>query len=159
MPWECVWILIIPLVAPNLPRKILVVSLLEASTGPLVLWYAAAVRGENVSNTAISLATYFLFTTYLCAGIAYVAYFPLGGFQPLQFKALARAAKQLNASPSQVALAWLLHRSSNILAIPGTSALAHLRENLAAAQLRIPEQHLTDLNAIGAVSPANNHAR
>jgi serine/threonine-protein kinase len=72
VPWECVWILIIPLVAPNLPRKILIVSLLEASTGPLVLWYAAAVRGENVSNSAISLATYFLFTTYLCAGIAYV---------------------------------------------------------------------------------------
>ncbi|HEX7778824.1 MAG TPA: serine/threonine-protein kinase [Vicinamibacterales bacterium] len=72
VPWECVWILIIPLVAPNLPKKILIVSLLEASTGPLVLWYAAAVRGENVSNSAISLATYFLFTTYLCAGIAYV---------------------------------------------------------------------------------------
>lgn len=71
VPWECVWILIIPLVAPNHPRKILIVSLLEATTGPLVLWYAA-VRGENVSNSAISLATYFLFTTYLCAGIAYV---------------------------------------------------------------------------------------
>jgi eukaryotic-like serine/threonine-protein kinase len=72
VPWECVWILIIPLVAPNLPRKILIVSLLEATTGPLVLWYAAAVRGENVSNSVVSLATYFLFTTYLCAGIAYV---------------------------------------------------------------------------------------
>jgi serine/threonine-protein kinase len=72
VPWECVWILIIPLVAPNHPRKILIVSLLEATTGPLVLWYAGAVRGENVSNSVISLATYFLFTTYLCAGIAYV---------------------------------------------------------------------------------------
>lgn len=72
VPWECVWILIIPLVAPNVPRKILIVSLAEATTGPLVLWYAGAVRGEAVSNSVISLATYFLFTTYLCAGIAYV---------------------------------------------------------------------------------------
>jgi serine/threonine-protein kinase len=72
VPWECVWILIIPLVAPNVPRNILIVSLAEATTGPLVLWYAASVRGESVSNGAISLVTYFLFTTYLCAGIAYV---------------------------------------------------------------------------------------
>jgi len=71
VPWECVWILIIPVVAPNVPRKVLIASLLEATTGPLVLWYAAEVRGENVSNSVISLATYFLFTTYLCAGIAY----------------------------------------------------------------------------------------
>src|SRR5262245_48612207 len=72
VPWECVWILIIPLVAPNLPRKILIASLAMASTGPLVVWYVAAARGENVSNSVISLATYFLFTTYLCAFIAYV---------------------------------------------------------------------------------------
>ncbi len=72
VPWECVWILIIPLVAPNLPRKILIVSLLEATTGPLVLWYAAAVRGQSLSNNSVtSLATYFLFTTFLCAAIAY----------------------------------------------------------------------------------------
>ena len=71
VPWECVWILIIPVVAPNVPRKVLIASLLEATTGPLVLWYAAEVRGEHVSNSVISLATYFLFTTYLCAGIAY----------------------------------------------------------------------------------------
>jgi serine/threonine-protein kinase len=71
VPWECVWILIIPVVAPNLPRKVLIASLAEATTGPLVLWYAAEVRGQPVSNSAISLATYFLFTTYLCAGIAY----------------------------------------------------------------------------------------
>ena len=71
VPWECVWILIIPVVAPNVPRKVLIASLLEATTGPLVLWYAAEVRGQNVSNSVISLATYFLFTTYLCAGIAY----------------------------------------------------------------------------------------
>ena len=85
------------------------------------------------------------------AGIAYVPYFPLGGFQPLQFEALLRTAQQLSASPSQVALAWLLHRSPNILVIPGTGSLAHLRENLAAQQLSIPEQQLAELNAIGEV--------
>jgi serine/threonine-protein kinase len=72
VPWECVWILIIPLVAPNLPRKILIASLAMASTGPLMLLYASQGRGMPVSNSLLSLATYFLFTTYLCAGIAYV---------------------------------------------------------------------------------------
>jgi len=85
------------------------------------------------------------------AGIAYVPYFPLGGFQPLQSEALSRTAQHLGASPSQVALAWLLHRSPNILVIPGTGSLTHLRENLAAQQLNIPEQQLAELNAIGAV--------
>nr|WP_295464296.1 oxidoreductase [Mesorhizobium sp.] len=85
------------------------------------------------------------------ANIAYVAYFPLGGFQPLQFEALSRTAQQLGASPSQVALAWLLRRSPNILVIPGTGSLTHLRENLVAQQLNIPEQQLAELNAIGAV--------
>lgn len=85
------------------------------------------------------------------AGIAYVPYFPLGGFQPLQFEALSRTAKQLSATPSQVALAWLLRRSPNMLVIPGTGSLAHLRENVAAQQLNIPEEQLTELNAIGAV--------
>lgn len=85
------------------------------------------------------------------ADIAYVPYFPLGGFQPLQFEALSRTAQQLGGSPSQVALAWLLRRSPNILVIPGTGSLTHLRENLAAQQLNIPEQQLAELNAIGAV--------
>lgn len=89
------------------------------------------------------------------AGIAYVPYFPLGGFQPLQFEALSRTAQQLSASPSQVALAWLLHRSPNILVIPGTGSLAHLRENLAVQQLSIPQQQLAELNAIGAAKPGS----
>jgi pyridoxine 4-dehydrogenase len=84
------------------------------------------------------------------ADIPYVPYFPLGGFQPLQFEALSRTAQQLGASPSQVALAWLLRRSPNILVIPGTGSLTHLRENLAAQQLNIPEQQLAELNSIGA---------
>ena len=82
-------------------------------------------------------------------GIAYVPFFPLGGFTPLQSSALDAAASSLEATPMQVALAWLLHRSSNILLIPGTSSVAHLRENLKAATLQIPAEILADLDAIG----------
>lgn len=82
-------------------------------------------------------------------GIAYVPFFPLGGFTPLQSSALDAAAASLEATPMQVALAWLLHRSPNILLIPGTSSVAHLRENLKAATLRVPAEVLADLDAIG----------
>jgi pyridoxine 4-dehydrogenase len=81
-------------------------------------------------------------------GIAYVPFFPLGGFTPLQSSALDSAAASLKATPMQVALAWLLQRSPNILLIPGTSSLNHLRENLRAATLQIPAQVLADLNSI-----------
>ena len=83
------------------------------------------------------------------AGIAYVPFFPLGGFAPLQAAELSSVAKMLDATPMQVALAWLLKRAPNILLIPGTSSLAHLRENLAAAELALPEEALNRLNAIG----------
>lgn len=83
-------------------------------------------------------------------GIAYVPYFPLGGFSPLQSDTLSRVAASLGASPMAVALAWLLQRSSNILLIPGTSSVDHLRENVAAASLQIPEDAIVELNAIGA---------
>jgi len=82
-------------------------------------------------------------------GIAYVPFFPLGGFTPLQSSALDASAASLDATPTQVALAWLLHRSPNILLIPGTSSVAHLRENLKAATLQIPAEVLADLDAIG----------
>jgi aryl-alcohol dehydrogenase-like predicted oxidoreductase len=82
-------------------------------------------------------------------GIAYVPFFPLGGFTPIQSAELGQIATKLGATPLQVALAWLLHRSPNILLIPGTSSLAHLRENLAAAQLQLPEATLAELNALG----------
>jgi pyridoxine 4-dehydrogenase len=82
-------------------------------------------------------------------GIAYVPFFPLGGFTPLQSSALDRAAASLEASPMQVALAWLLQRSPNILLIPGTSSVGHLRENLKAATLQIPAEVLADLETIG----------
>jgi len=82
-------------------------------------------------------------------GIAYVPFFPLGGFTPLQSSALDSVAASLNAKPMQVALAWLLQRSHNILLIPGTSSVDHLRENLAAASLQIPAEALAELQAIG----------
>ena len=81
-------------------------------------------------------------------GIAYVPYFPLGGFSPIQSDELASVARSLNATPVAVAVSWLLQRSENILLIPGTSSVEHLRENVAAAELRIPEAELTELNHI-----------
>jgi aryl-alcohol dehydrogenase-like predicted oxidoreductase len=83
-------------------------------------------------------------------GIPYVPFFPLGGFSPLQSSALDAAAAALGVTPMQVALAWLLHRSPNILLIPGTSSVGHLRENLSAATLPIPPEVMTGLDAIGA---------
>ncbi|XYD09569.1 aldo/keto reductase family oxidoreductase [Methylobacterium sp. NMS12] len=84
------------------------------------------------------------------AGIAYVPFFPLGGFSPLQSDTLSEVAAGLGATPMQVALAWLLRRSPNILLIPGTSSLGHLRENLAAAELRLPDDAMAALDRIGA---------
>ena len=85
--------------------------------------------------------------------IAYVPFFPLGGFSPLQSEALSDAADRLGATPMQVALAWLLQRAPNILLIPGTSSVAHLQENLAAADLVLPEDALARLDTIGAAAP------
>jgi pyridoxine 4-dehydrogenase len=83
------------------------------------------------------------------ADIAYVPFFPLGGFTPLQSTALSDVAERLDATPMQVALAWLLKRAPNILLIPGTSSLGHLRENLAAAELELPADAMARLDAIG----------
>ncbi|VFR48741.1 Aldo-keto reductase [plant metagenome] len=82
------------------------------------------------------------------AGIAYVPFFPLGGFSPLQSSTLSAVAARLSVSPKQVALAWLLHRSPNILLIPGTSSVAHLRENLSVATLVLPPDALAELDAM-----------
>jgi pyridoxine 4-dehydrogenase len=89
-------------------------------------------------------------------GIAYVPFFPLGGFTPLQSSTLSAVADRLGAKPMQVALAWLLHRSPNILLIPGTSSVAHLRENLAVAQLTLSPQILTELDSITAAVAAKH---
>ena len=83
-------------------------------------------------------------------GVAYVPFFPLGGFAPLQSQALSDVAAELDATPLQVALAWLLARATNVLLIPGTSSRAHLRENLAAAELSLPAAIRARLDAIGA---------
>ena len=85
-------------------------------------------------------------------GIPYVPFFPLGGFTPLQSSTLDTVASSLNATPMQVALAWLLHRSPNILLIPGTSSVQHLRENLNAASLRLPPEMITSLDSISSAS-------
>jgi len=82
-------------------------------------------------------------------GIPYVPYFPLGGFSPLQSSVLDRAAALLRATPMQVGLAWLLQRSPNVLLIPGTSSVKHLRENLSAAALDIPSEILANLDSMG----------
>jgi aryl-alcohol dehydrogenase-like predicted oxidoreductase len=84
-------------------------------------------------------------------GVAYVPFFPLGGFAPLQSQTLSDVAARLRATPMQTALAWLLHRAPHILLIPGTSSLAHLRENLAAAKLTLPADALNELDGIGKV--------
>jgi len=87
-------------------------------------------------------------------GIPFVPFFPLGGFSPLQSSGLSDVAKRLGATPMQVALAWLLRRSPNLLLIPGTSSVAHLRENLAAAELKLPEDAVKTLDGIGANAAA-----
>ncbi|AMN40133.1 aldo/keto reductase family oxidoreductase [Rhodoplanes sp. Z2-YC6860] len=87
-------------------------------------------------------------------GIAYVPFFPLGGFTPLQSSTLSDVAKRRHATPMQVALAWLLRRAPNILLIPGTSSVAHLKENLAAAELKLPDDAIKALDGIAASASA-----
>ena len=89
-----------------------------------------------------------LIDEFAAAGIAYAPFFPLGGFTPLQSTALSDVAAQLDATPMQVALAWLLQRSPNILLIPGTSSVTHLRENLAAVDIALPDEALKTLDHI-----------
>jgi aryl-alcohol dehydrogenase-like predicted oxidoreductase len=84
--------------------------------------------------------------------IAYVPFFPIGGFNPLQSSTLSAVAARFHATPMQVALAWLLHRAPNILLIPGTSSVAHLRENLAAADLNLPDDVVTELDAVASIA-------
>ncbi|ARM14726.1 MULTISPECIES: aldo/keto reductase family oxidoreductase [Rhizobium] len=85
-------------------------------------------------------------------GTAYVPFFPLGGFSPLQSSTLSDVAARLDATPMQVALAWLLHRAPNILLIPGTSSIGHLRENLAAAGLVLPDDAIAELNGMADIA-------
>lgn len=91
------------------------------------------------------------------SGIAYVPFFPLGGFSPLQSSILTSVAARLGSTPMQVALAWLLHRAPNVLLIPGTSSLGHLRENLAAGALSLDADTLTELDGIAATAVPSAH--
>ena len=104
-------------------------------------FYNLAQRGDDAFVDALA-----------AEGIAYVPYFPLGGFSPLQSSELDEVAASLDATPMQVALAWLMHRSPNILLIPGTSTVGHLRENLKAATLKLSEDVLAGLDGIGAAA-------
>jgi pyridoxine 4-dehydrogenase len=90
-------------------------------------------------------------------GISYAPFFPLGGFTPLQHDVLDKVAAELSATPQQVALAWLLQRSATMTLIPGTSSVAHLRENIAAVDLVLPADALAELDAIGSTDPAPSH--
>ena len=101
-------------------------------------FYNVAQRGDDAFIDALATQ-----------GIAYVPYFPLGGFSPLQSGKLDEVAASLDATPMQVALAWLLHRAPNVLLIPGTSSVAHLRENLRAAELELSAEVMAELDAIG----------
>ena len=112
------------------------------SIAPIVTvqnWYNVAHRGDEA-----------LIQSLARQGVSYVPFWPLGGFNPLQSGTLNAVAERLGASPKAVALAWLLHQSPNILLIPGTSSVAHLRENIAAAALELPKDALAELDEIAA---------
>jgi len=123
-----------------------------STVSPRQLNEAQAVTGivcvQNFYNVAQRADDEFV-AALAARGIAYVPYFPLGGFSPLQSSKLNEVAASIDATPMQIALAWLLRRSPNILLIPGTSSVQHLRENLKAATLELPEEALATLNSIG----------
>jgi aryl-alcohol dehydrogenase-like predicted oxidoreductase len=87
-------------------------------------------------------------------GTAYAPFFPLGGFTPLQSSTLSEVAARLGATPMQIALAWLLRRAPNILLIPGTSSVAHLRENLTAAEVVLPDDEVKELDRVAGIGSA-----
>jgi pyridoxine 4-dehydrogenase len=123
-----------------------------STVSPRQLNEAQAVTGivcvQNFYNVAQRADDEFV-AALAARGIAYVPYFPLGGFSPLQSSKLNEVAASIDATPMQIALAWLLRRSPNILLIPGTSSVQHLRENLKAATLELPDEALATLNSIG----------
>ncbi|GAA3621336.1 aldo/keto reductase family oxidoreductase [Kineosporia mesophila] len=111
---------------------------------------APVVTVQNLYNIAHRSADDALIDSLAAQGISFVPFFPLGGFSPLQSSVLSGVAERLHTRPAAVALAWLLQRSPNILLIPGTSSVAHLRENVAAADLVLDEATAKELDAIGA---------
>jgi len=126
------------------PGELVIVSKLGARRGADKSWIPALSRQELIDGNDDAFID-----DLASQGIAYVPFFPLGGFTPLQSSELDTAAARLGVTPMQLALAWLLQRSPNIMLIPGTSSLKHLRENLQASQLHIPAEVLAILNSIG----------
>ena len=139
-------------VLAELKRQGLIRHIGLSNVSPKQLTQAQAITDivcvQNFYNLAQRVDDAFI-DSLAAQGIAYVPFFPLGGFTPLQSSALDAVAASLQATPMQVALAWLLQRSPNILLIPGTSSRDHLRENLRAATLEIPPGVLADLNSMG----------
>jgi aryl-alcohol dehydrogenase-like predicted oxidoreductase len=127
--------------------KHLGVSTVSAEQITEVQAIAPIVCVQNLYNLA-NRADDALIDSLAAQGIAYVPYFPLGGFTPLQSGALESVAARLQTTPMAVALAWLLQRSANILLIPGTSSVSHLRENVASAELTLSEDDLSELDSI-----------
>ena len=122
-------------------KDLVIVTKVSARRGERGELYNLAQRGDDA-----------LIDELAAAGTAYVPFFPLGGFTPLQSDTLSAVAQELGATPLQVALAWLLHRAPNILLIPGTGSLGHLRENLAVANLVLPADKLAVLDRIASAS-------
>ena len=125
------------------------VSMVDAGQVAEAQSIAPVVTVQNMYNLAYR-SDEALIASLAAQGISYTPFFPLGGFSPLQSSALDTVAGRLGATPQAVALAWLLHHAPNILVIPGTSSVAHLRENLAAAELALPQEALAELDAIAA---------
>lgn len=139
-------------VLADLKRQGLIRHLGLSNVSPAQLAEAQTITGivcvQNLYNVAHRHDDGFI-DDLAAQGIAYVPFFPLGGFTPLQSSMLDKVAASLQVTPMQVALSWLLQRSPNILLIPGTSSLEHLRENLRAATLQIPSESIADLDSIG----------
>ena len=125
------------------------VSVVDAGQVAEAQSIAPVVTVQNMYNLAYR-SDEALIASLAGQGISYTPFFPLGGFSPLQSRALDTVAGRLGATPQAVALAWLLHHAPNILVIPGTSSVAHLRENLAAAELALPDDALAELDGITA---------
>jgi aryl-alcohol dehydrogenase-like predicted oxidoreductase len=139
-------------VLAELKRQGLIGHLGVSNVGPEQLAEAQSITEivcvQNLYNVALRNDDGFI-KNLAGQGIAYVPFFPLGGFTPLQSSVLDAAAASLQVTPMQVALAWLLQRSPNILLIPGTSTVKHLRENLKSATLQIPPETIAELDSIG----------
>ena len=135
---------------PHVTNQIIRKALHPYPENLVIVTKLGAVRGEDASWKPAHSKDDAFIDDLAQQGIPYVPFFPLGGFTPIPSSTLSDVAGRLGSTPMQVALAWLLHRSPNILLIPGTSSRGHLRENLAAAELTLPADAVADLDGIAA---------